>query len=181
MIQMFEQARSKQENCLYINDLAGFCVVKDNNSTGYVNGTFEMWRSADIDNWFNNHWCSRGLGGTRDYPSIQDNANFVQDFEPENKVLDQTTWFKVNDVKGTEMGNGGNTGEFAQRFNPKALNAVYEMVNDGRVPIGLVFMNFAGVSEVEIGGTTYQVYGDRLPALIMANNFMYPLETAPSK
>ncbi len=54
MIQMFEQARSKQENCLYINDLAGFCVVKDNNSTGYVNGTFEMWRSADIDNWFNN-------------------------------------------------------------------------------------------------------------------------------
>lgn len=96
--------------------------------------------------------------------------------EPSSKQYGDT-WFNVHDASEMGKGNGGNTGEFAERFNSKALNAMYNMVNNGRVPVGIVFMNFAGVNEVEIGGKTYQVYGDRLPSLIMANNFMFPLET----
>lgn len=174
MKQMFEEARLGTFEGLYINDLAGFCVVKNDESTGYVKGAVRDWRYEII---IGDHWHPTALetGFSWDrYCSVPDAMNYGG--EPSSKQHGDT-WFYVDDASEMGKGNGGNTGEFAERFNSKALNAMYNMVNNGRVPVGIVFMNFAGVNEVEIGGKTYQVYGDRLPSLIMANNFMFPLET----
>lgn len=176
MNRMFEEARTGTFDGLYINDLAGFCVVKNDESTGYVKGAVRSWHNGDFGDW-GDHWHPNALETLYSwdrYCSVPDAMNYGG--EPSSKQYGDT-WFYVDDASEMGKGNGGNTGEFAERFNPKALNAVHKMVNDGRVPIGIVFMNFAGVNDVEIGGKTYQVYGDRLPALIMANNFMYPLET----
>lgn len=176
MKQMFEEARLGTFDGLYINDLAGFCVVKNRESTGYVEARVRTWSE-----WhgliFEDHWCQtevEAFGSWDRYCSVPDAMNYGG--EPSSKQYGDT-WFNVHDASEMGKGNGGNTGEFAERFNSKALNAMYNMVNNGRVPVGIVFMNFAGVNEVEIGGKTYQVYGDRLPSLIMANNFMFPLET----
>lgn len=176
MKQMFEEARLGTFEGLYINDLAGFCVVKNRESTGYVEArvrTWSEWHGLILED----HWCqtaAEALWSWDRYCSVPDAMNYGG--EPSSKQYGDT-WFNVYDASEMGKGNGGNTGEFAERFNSKALNAMYNMVNNGRVPVGIVFMNFAGVNEVEIGGKTYQVYGDRLPALIMANNFMFPLET----
>lgn len=176
MKQMFEEARLGTFEGLYINDLAGFCVVKNRESTGYVEArvrTWSKWHGLILED----HWCqteAEALWSWDRYCSVPDAMNYGG--EPSSKQYGDT-WFNVHDASEMGKGNGGNTGEFAERFNSKALNAMYNMVNNGRVPVGIVFMNFAGVNEVEIGGKTYQVYGDRLPSLIMANNFMFPLET----
>lgn len=113
MNRMFELIKNDKGQSLFINDLSGFCVTKNRESTG----------------------------------SRQD----------------------------PDKGNGGNSALFAELFNLKATNAIADMVNTGRVPMGIVFINFAGVSEVEFGSTTYQVQGIRIPGLIMSNNFLFDL------
>lgn len=113
MNRMFKLIKNDKGQSLFINDLSGFCVTKNRESTG----------------------------------SQQD----------------------------PDKGNGGNSALFAELFNLKATNAIAEMVNTGRVPMGIVFINFAGVSEVEFGSTTYQVQGIRIPGLIMSNNFLFDL------
>lgn len=57
------------------------------------------------------------------------------------------------------------------------MTAIYEMVNEGRVPLGVVLTNFAGSEQVEIDGRNYDVYGETLPSIIMSNNFMFTLDT----
>lgn len=113
MNKMFELIKNDKGQSLFINDLSGFCVTKNRESTG----------------------------------SQQD----------------------------PDKGNGGNSALFAELFNLKATNAIADMVDTGRVPMGIVFINFAGVSEVEFGSTTYQVQGIRIPGLIMSNNFLFDL------
>lgn len=113
MNKMFELIKNDKGQSLFINDLSGFCVTKNRESTG----------------------------------SRQD----------------------------PDKGNGGDSALFAKLFNLKATNAIAHMVNTGRVPMGIVFINFAGVSEVEFGSTTYQVQGIRIPGLIMSNNFLFDL------
>lgn len=113
MNRMFQRIKNDKGQSLFINDLSGFCVTRNNESTG-------------------------SLGD----PS---------------------------------KGNGGNSALFAELFNKEATEAIQEMVNTGRVPMGVVFMNFAGVAEVNFNGNTYAVQGIRMPGLIMSNNFLFDL------
>ena len=55
---------------------------------------------------------------------------------------------------------------------------ISDLVNEGRTPLGVVYMNFAGVDQVTFNGTTYNVSGVRLPSLIMSNNFRFALATS---
>lgn len=78
----------------------------------------------------------------------------------------------------SNLGNGGNTCLFAQKFNAIAVNEYSSMIGDLRQPLGIVLMNFAGVPTVKTStGIEYSVQGVRLPGLIMMNNFMFPLKT----
>lgn len=88
---------------------------------------------------------------------------------------DGDTWFHL--AGDRDLGQGGNTVAFARLFNPVALNAVYNMVEHGRVPMGIVLMNFAGTDNVKLSNHDYEVYGEQLPSTVMSNNFMFSLKT----
>ena len=66
----------------------------------------------------------------------------------------------------------------AQYINPEAERQIRAFVNDGRTPLGIVFMNFAGKQVVKFNNVDYTVYGETLPALIVANNFKFALATS---
>lgn len=170
---LFSEAKRQETDCLYINDFAGFCVVKEHKSVGFQLAKFRTRGSISWDPIF--------LFNENSYDEYYDftklpSATYEQFDEP--NASRGETWLRKGEDQ-SYWGQGGNTAEFAQLFNPIALNAIYDMVNTGHVPLGLVFMNFAGVETVTAGNDNqvYQVYGNRLPALIMANNFMFPLET----
>ena len=156
---------------LYINDLSGFCVTQNDNSTGYI-------RYGDVE-------AEYIIGTFFDYR---------WNWNPEYKAYDWinlTSYTNINDlgVPGygdlgknvyedmSILGNGGNTCLFAQIFNEKAVNEYSLLVGSLRQPLGIVLMNFAGVGSVTTNSGNYQVQGIRLPGLIMMNNFMFPLKT----
>ena len=172
MNDLFDEARTDQ-NCLYINDLSGFCVVKHSQSTGYQDATVYTWEDRFII----------GEGWSRENVSYYDFTKIPSTTQPSSpQVGDQYASYD-SDGDHSYWGQGGNTAAFAAEFNPVAVNAVNNMVNNGRVPLGLVFQNFVGVSNVTAGDDhrNYNVYGLRLPGLVMANNFMFTLETRDSK
>lgn len=164
---------------LYINDLSGFCVTANEESTGYeifeykewssILGVYD-WRPLGRNRWENGHYY--------DYQKVKalptDEYNDAKDGDRYLKSHDASTSY-------SDLGNGGNTCLFAQIFNEKAVNAYSSLVGNLRQPLGIVLMNFAGVGSVETNNGIYSVQGIRLPVLIMMNNFMFPLKTGTTK
>ena len=160
---------------LYINDLSGFCVTANEESTGYE--TFEYkewssilgaydWRPLVYPYWYEGHYYDyqkvRALP-TNEYSGAQDGDRYLKSYDASTSYSD--------------LGNGGNTCLFAQIFNAKAVDEYSSLVGSLRQPLGIVLMNFAGVGSVTTNSGNYSVQGIRLPGLIMMNNFMFPLKT----
>ena len=117
----------------------------------------------------------QNFSNTMDYNSIwwnQSRPNPSQDVEGKTSLT-----FTKNE---SEKGNGGNTLAFAEKFNELATAAIQEMINTGRVPMGVVLMNFAGEAVINLGGKDYQVQGIRMPGLVMSNNFLFDLPEVTS-
>lgn len=163
---------------LYLNDLSGFCVVNNSSSTGsveyktYTRGRWNVLWNSDFSgtrtatdfrtlNWGNYTYVTF----SRDNPS-----------DPSDPSAGDT-WLEIN-TDNSVVGNGGNNALLAQEINPYAESEIRRFVNDGRTPLGIVYMSFAGTPTVDFGGTTYTVNGTTLPALIVANNFKFALATS---
>lgn len=177
---------------LYLNDLSGFCVVNDadHESTGwadaewaysYLNGTawghdgllvpypgFESMKLTDYRNYANYTFFTdpdhQGVVGSTPVP--------------DSPTADNQTALRITGRGNSVVGNGGNNALLAQEINPYAESEIRRFVNDGRTPLGIVYMSFAGTPTVDFGGTTYDVNGTTLPALIVANNFKFALATS---
>lgn len=175
MNELFNEMRTESYSSLVINDLAGFCVTKNAESTGSADWGVQTWKRS-IDNW--------GLHWDGDLPTVYDfdnvdmtqnaNATFKWNQTPSGQ-REGNTWFRLTGSR--DKGQGGNTVAFARMFNQRALDAVYNMVENGRVPLGIVLMNFAGTDKVKINGTDREVWGNQLPSTVMSNNFMFSLKT----
>ena len=179
--QLFLDARSNNQSGntgnLYVNDLGGFCVVNNEESTGYITaieyhcqlGFFEyIWSE-------NNRWT---ITDYADFPSGDGYDYFTVDgsVEPSWNTRNET-WLNV-DTGGSVMGQGGNNALLAEKINPEVARTIYNLVNEGRTPLGVVYINFAGVDEVTFNGRTYNVSGNQLPSMIMSNNFKFALKTS---
>lgn len=177
---------------LYINDLSGFCVVNDadHESTGwadaewaysYLNGTawghdgflvpypgFESMKLTDYRNYANYTFFTdpdhQGVVGSTPVP--------------DSPTADNQTALRITGRGNSVVGNGGNNALLAEQINPYAESEIRRFVNDGRTPLGIVYMSFAGTPTVDFNGTTYDVNGTTLPALIVANNFKFALATS---
>lgn len=170
MRKLFDETRTESYSSLVINDLAGFCVTQNAGSTGSVDwGTQEYHY---IGGW------TGSLNTAYDFAKVDmtgnESATYKWNDNPSNPSRNET-WFRLTGSR--ELGQGGNTVAFARLFNPVALNAVYNMVEHGRVPMGIVLMNFAGTDNVKLSNHDYEVYGEQLPSTIMSNNFMFSLKT----
>lgn len=160
---------------LYINDLSGFCVTANEESTGYETFEYREWREIwDVYDWrplyprwddgrYYDYQKVRALP-TKEYDGAQIGDRYLRNY---NNV----------GTSYSDLGNGGNTCLFAQIFNAKAVDEYSSLVGSLRQPLGIVLMNFAGVATVK----EYAVQGIRLPGLIMMNNFMFPLKTGTTK
>lgn len=165
---------------LYMNDLSGFCVVNNEESTGSVEyATYTRGRANLV--WNNNDWLGRSFTAT-DFRTLNwGNYTYVT-FSRDNPSDPSDpsagdTWLKIN-TEHSVTGKGGNNALLAQYMNPYAESEIRRFVNGGRTPLGIVFMSFAGTPTVDFGGTTYTVNGTTLPALIVANNFKFALATS---
>lgn len=180
-----EIARGGQN--LYINDLSGFCVTKNQSSTGYL--TYTEYKCNEHGLVVTRYeWDATGTSGT-----IYDYKNFPLDESvyTNTETGAGTSWTvesrpdPSSDYEGKlwlqgagyDLGNGGNTCLFAELFNGEAVTEYSSLVGGLRQPLGIVLMNFAGVATVKAGNRSYAVQGIRLPGLIMMNNFMFPLKT----
>lgn len=176
---------------LYLNDLSGFCVVNDadNESTGwadaewaysYMNGTawghdgilvpypgFESMKLTDYRNYANYTFFTD-----------PDHQGVVGTPVPDRPTADDQTALRITGRGSTSRGQGGNNALLAQYINPYAESEIRRFVNDGRTPLGIVFMSFAGTQTVDFNGVPYTVNGTTLPALIVANNFKFALATS---
>lgn len=159
---------------LYLNDLSGFCVVNNTESTGsVVVGTAEVKPPI-----INPHW---ELSRTTTYTDARNISNLssLTDFS----TLPDPGW-GVDDVPNvinranSVVGNGGNNALLAQQINPYAESEIRRFVNEGRTPLGIVYMSFAGTPTVDFNNVNYDVNGTTLPALIVANNFKFALATS---
>lgn len=172
---------------LYINDLSGFCVTKNQSSTGYLTYTeFKCNEHGWGLTWY--EWDKTGTSGTiydyKDFPrdeSVYTNpatgagTSWTVESRPDaSSDYEDKFWL---DGTGYDLGNGGNTCLFAELFNGEAVTEYSSLIGDLRQPLGIVLMNFAGVATVKTSNRSYAVQGIRLPGLIMMNNFMFPLKT----
>lgn len=171
---LFDEMRGESYNALVINDLAGFCVTKDAESTGSALCGTTTWTEGGL--FTDDHWAGNlNDGPYYDYANITiPETDFAWNEKPSGQQYGDT-WFQLGGSR--DLGQGGNTVAFARLFNPVALNAVYNMVEHGRVPMGIVLMNFAGTDKVKINGANREVLGEQLPSTIMSNNFMFSLKT----
>lgn len=172
---------------LYINDLSGFCVTKNQSSTGYL--TYTEYKCNEHGLFVTRYeWDATGTSGTiydyKDFPldeSVYTNTetgagtSWTVESRPDpSSNYEGKLWLQG---AGYDLGNGGNTCLFAELFNGEAVTEYSSLVGGLRQPLGIVLMNFAGVATVEAGNRSYAVQGIRLPGLIMMNNFMFPLKT----
>ena len=167
---------------LYINDLSGFCVTKNQSSTGYLNydayvcedywafGTRYRWSSVDGESGGPIYDYAKFPLDESDYVGVSSSAERP---EASSNYLGKK-WLVT---AGNDLGNGGNTCLFAELFNGEAVTEYSSLVGGLRQPLGIVLMNFAGVATVDASNRSYAVQGIRLPGLIMMNNFMFPLKT----
>ena len=195
--QLLNTIRQQGTSNLYVNDLGGFCVVnyrewqdgifggswvsKPEESTG--SATYHTYNARNIWGW---QWNEDGNGTTTiDYANIPEKTGYT--YYTEKRPTDNqapaspeasrgATWLYV-DATNSQRGQGGNNALLAEKINPQALAKIYNMVDEGRAPLGVVYMNFAGTDEVTMGGHPYNVYGTQLPAIIISNNFKFALET----
>ena len=179
--QLLNTIRQQGTSNLYVNDLGGFCVVDSYDSTG--SATWHGYRASQ--GWFDWSWTESRNGITNDYVNLPNRNDY--DFYTEKRPTDNqapaspeasrgATWLYV-DATNSQRGQGGNNALLAEKINPQALTKIYNMVDEGRAPLGVVYMNFAGTDEVTMGGHPYNVYGTQLPAIIISNNFKFALET----
>lgn len=174
MNELFNEMRTESYSSLVINDLAGFCVTKNDQSTGSVSYGTQTW----VDRLIQEDYWSGSLTKAYDFLKVDMSGNESADYkwnETPTGQRDGDTWFHL--AGDRDLGQGGNTVAFARLFNPVALNAVYNMVEHGRVPMGIVLMNFAGTDNVKLSNHDYEVYGEQLPSTVMSNNFMFSLKT----
>lgn len=172
---------------LYINDLSGFCVTKNQSSTGYLTYTEFKCNEHGLG-WTWYEWDKTGTSETiydyKDFPrdeSVYTNpatgagTSWTVESRPDaSSDYEDKFWL---DGTGYDLGNGGNTCLFAELFNGEAVTEYSSLIGDLRQPLGIVLMNFAGVATVKTSNRSYAVQGIRLPGLIMMNNFMFPLKT----
>lgn len=174
MNKLFDEMRTESYSSLVINDLAGFCVTQNAGSTGSVQWGTQTWT------WhaFGQSSWDGSLTTSYDFANVDMSGNetttYKWDVTPSGQDYDET-WFRLTGSR--DLGQGGNTVVFANDFNQRALDAVYNMVENGRVPLGIVLMNFAGTDKVKINGTDREVWGNQLPSTVMSNNFMFSLKT----
>ena len=161
---------------LYLNDLSGFCVVNNTESTGSVQvGTARSryqawevdyaWELEDVTTYTDAHKIPN-LSSLTDFTTLDPNPGFG---DRVNNVIN-----RANSV----VGNGGNNALLAQQINPYAESEIRRFVNEGRTPLGIVYMSFAGTPTVDFNNVNYDVNGTTLPALIVANNFKFALATS---
>lgn len=160
------------EGNLFINDLSGFCVTKNRESTGYAR--YGTVRYAAWTPWWDDENYAYDYKDFTGYTVVKD----IRDLDMGWDGAGHTDNVCLNMA---EMGNGGNTCLFAELFNGEAVTEYSSLVGGLRQPLGIVLMNFAGVANVTIGKRNYAVQGIRLPGLIMMNNFMFPLKTGTTK
>ena len=153
---------------LFINDLSGFCVTKNRESTGYAR--YGTVRYAAWTPWWDDENYAYDYKDFTGYTVVKD----IRDLDMGLAGAGHTDNVCLNMA---EMGNGGNTCLFAELFNGEAVTEYSSLIGDLRQPLGIVLMNFAGVATVEASNRSYAVQGIRLPGLIMMNNFMFPLKT----
>lgn len=165
---------------LYMNDLSGFCVVNNEESTGSVE--YATYTRGDANPvWRNDDLLGRSFTET-DFRTLNwGNYTYVT-FSRDNPSDPSDpsagdTWLEIN-TENSVIGKGGNNALLAQYMNPYAESEIRRFVNDGRTPLGIVYMSFAGTPTVDFNGTTYTVNGTTLPALIVANNFKFALATS---
>lgn len=158
---------------LFINDLSGFCVTKNRESTGYAR--YGTVRYAAWEPWWDDDNYAYDYKDFTGYTVVKD----IKDLDMGWTGAGHTDNVCLNMA---ELGNGGNTCLFAELFNGEAVTEYSSLVGDLRQPLGIVLMNFAGVATVKTStNTEYAVQGIRLPGLIMMNNFMFPLKTGTTK
>lgn len=162
---------------LYLNDLSGFCVVNNTESTGsvqvgtarsrFIIGTWGdyRWELEDATTYTDAHKIPN-LSSLTDFTTLAPNPGYGQEV---NNVIN-----RANSV----VGNGGNNALLAQEINPYAESEIRRFVNEGRTPLGIVYMSFAGTPTVDFNNVNYDVNGTTLPALIVANNFKFALATS---
>lgn len=178
---------------LYLNDLSGFCVVNNEQSTGWADAE---WSEAydGLAGLQELHWDYNGIGvgsgfdathltDYRNYANYTfftdpDHQGAVGTPVPDRPTADGQTALRITGRGNSVVGNGGNNALLAQEINPYAESEIRRFVNDGRTPLGIVYMSFAGTPTVDFNGTTYTVNGTTLPALIVANNFKFALATS---
>lgn len=165
---------SERGRHLYVNDLGGFCVVNNASSTGsVVVGTAEVRQPI-----INPHWELSGTTYTdaREISNLSSLTDFSTLPDPGRGDDDVPN---VIDRGGLTTGQGGNNALLAEQINIHALEYINGLVNEGFMPLGVVYLNFAGTDQVTFD-RTYNVYGERLPGIIMSNNFKFPLLTIQS-
>lgn len=169
---------TQRTNNLYVNDLGGFCVVDNNESTGWAEGRiYTSTKHSFIDTWYSwDSWGSSTITDCTDYNYVFTSSRDVDVPDASADNVDQT-YVVLTDRTNSQLGQGGNNALAAEEINGEAGNLIYNLVNDGRTPLGVVYMNFAGTNEVQFD-RTYKVNGVRLPSLIMSNNFKFALATS---
>lgn len=177
---------------LYLNDLSGFCVVNNTESTGWADAE---WADAADAPWpvgltwndgpfgHQDGWNDIKLTDYRNYAKYTfftdpDHQGAVGIPVPDVPTEEGQTALRITGRGNSVVGNGGNNALLAQEINPYAERQIRDFVNEGRTPLGIVYMSFAGTPTVDFNGTTYTVNGTTLPALIVANNFKFALATS---
>ena len=177
---------------LYLNDLSGFCVVNNTESTGWADA--EWADATDYSLTVGLTW-NDGLAGLQDgwndikLTDYRNYANYTFFTDPDHQgavgvpvpdvpTEEGQTALRITGRGSSVVGNGGNNALLASQINPYAESEIRRFVNDGRTPLGIVYMSFAGTQAVEFNGTPYTVNGTTLPALIVANNFKFALATS---
>ena len=169
---------------LYVNDLGGFCVVNNNYSTGWADATEatcnEHWMFGTYYSWDDNNIALRDYREKNKYTYFDDTVNgFYWNRPGAAAVYKDKTSLQIYGRSNVDKGEGGNNALLAEQINGYAADLIYDLVNEGRTPLGVVYMNFAGTNEVRFD-RTYTVNGVRLPSLIMSNNFKFALATTTS-
>lgn len=177
---------------LYLNDLSGFCVVNNTESTGWADAE---WADAADAPWpvgltwndgplgYQDGWNDIKLTDYRNYENYTfftdpDHQGTVGTPVPEDPTAEGQTALRITGRGNSVVGNGGNNALLAKQINPYAESAIRSFVNDGRTPLGIVYMSFAGTPTVTFNNVDYDVNGTTLPALIVANNFKFALATS---
>lgn len=168
-------------NNLYVNDLGGFCVVNNNESTGFVTWDYYTYRDHY---WGGSYWdepvnpFDQQSGTVTNYTDLPTGYDYYNKHDDAPKAT-SGSWCRIDD-ENAKLGQGGNNALLAEQINGYAAELIYGLVNEGRTPLGVVYMNFAGEDAVIFNGRSYKVNGVRLPSLIMSNNFKFPLATSNS-